>query len=788
MRNSSKLIILGLGTVAAFVGIPALRRPTLSKAIMQTMNKLGFLPTISQTEKTAIESGTVWVDGELFSGNPDFEKILAEGYPDLTDKEKAFLDGPVEALCRMTDDWEISQDRGLKQEVWDYIKRERFFGLIIPEEYGGYGFSALANSAVVAKLSARSQVLGITVMVPNSLGPAELLVHYGTEEQKNHYLPRLASGDEIPCFALTEPQAGSDAGAMTSSGEVFRGEDGELYLRLNWNKRYITLAAISTVIGLAFQLRDPDNLLGKGENPGITCALVPSNADGVELDKRHDPMGVPFWNCPTEGHDVVVPVDAIIGGVDGVGKGWRMLMESLAAGRGVSLPATSAGAAKHIYRAVGAHAAVRRQFGLPIGKFEGVEEPLARIGGLTYVLEAARRYTCGAIDKGAKPAVVTAIMKYNATEISRGLINDGMDVMAGNAISRGPRNVIASGYIGMPIAITVEGANILTRTLMIFGQGAIRCHPYILKEIDALERNDLDAFDEAFWGHVGHVVGNGARMACLTLTRGALARSPVDGVAAPYYRKLAWASAAFAFYADVALATLGGSLKRKEKLAGRYADIFSWMYLANATLVRFEAEGRREEDIPFLKWGMDYSFHRIQEAFEGLFLNLDVPGLAPILKGPVSLCWRLNPIGSFPADWIGHKVAQAIQHPGDQRDRHTDGIFIDDDPAGPLGRLEEALRLTHENDHLERRLKDAVREGRLSRGTAPELVEAAAEGGLISAEETDRLRKAEAARFAAIDVDSFDIKAYDSIDGPEVVRGEGDNNVSKRKTQKKPAG
>lgn len=771
MRNSSKLLVLGLGTVAAFVGIPALRRPTLSKAVMQTMNKLGFLPTISQTEKTAIESGTVWVDGELFSGKPDFKRMLEEGYPDLSDEERAFLDGPVDELCRMTDDWEISQDRGLKQEVWDYLKRERFFGLIIPKEYGGLGFSALANSAVVAKLSARSQVLGITVMVPNSLGPAELLIHYGTEEQKSYYLPRLAKGEEIPCFALTEPNAGSDAGAISASGEVFRGDDGKLYLRLNWNKRYITLAAISTVIGLAFRLKDPNNLLGKGENPGITCALVPSNKEGVKLDHRHDPMGVPFWNCPTEGQDVVVPIDAIIGGVDGVGKGWRMLMESLAAGRGISLPATSTGAAKHIYRTVGAHAAVRRQFGLPIGKFEGVEEPLARIGGLTYVLEAARRYTCGAIDQGAKPAVVTAMMKYNATEISRRLINDGMDVMAGNGISRGPRNVLASGYVGMPIAITVEGANILTRTLMIFGQGAIRCHPYILDEIDALERNDLDAFDRSFWAHVGHVLSNGMRMAGLTLTRGGLARSPVDGVAAPYYRRLAWASAAFAFYADVALATLGGSLKRKEKLAGRYADIFSWMYLANATLVRFEMEGRRDEDIPFLIWGMEYAFHKIQVAFEGLFDNLNVPGLAPLLKGPVKLCWRMNPIGTPPADWVGHKVAQAIQHPGEQRDWHTEGIFVDNDPAGPLGRLEHALTLTHETDHLERRIRDAVKQGRLSRIPREQLMETAVAAGVISDDDARRLRDAEAARFAATEVDSFTLDEYQSIDGPEVVHG-----------------
>jgi acyl-CoA dehydrogenase len=585
MGTKTNVALLGAGALAVVLGVPSIRKNTVSRAVMETMNKLGFLPKISQTERTAIESGTVWVDGDLFSGKPDFKKLLREPYPELTAEEQAFLDGPVEEVCRMTSDWEIFQKKGLPPHIWDYLKRERFFGVIIPKEYGGLGFSALANSAIVAKLGARSQVLGITVMVPNSLGPAELLIHYGTEEQKEYYLPRLAVGEEIPCFALTEPQAGSDAGAISSHGTVFRGDDDQLYLRLNWRKRYITLAAVSTVIGMAFQLRDPENLLGRGEKLGITCALIPSNTAGVELGRRHDPLGVPFWNCPTDGHDVVVPIDAIIGGVNGAGKGWRMLMESLAAGRGISLPATATGGAKFAYRVTGAHSAVRRQFGLSIGKFEGIHEPLARIGGMTYVLEAARRYTCGGIDKGAKPAVVTAMMKYYTTEMGRQIVNDGMDVLAGNAISKGPRNALAAGYIGTPIAITVEGANILTRTLMIFGQGAIRCHPWVLKEVEALESGDLDGFDRAFWGHIVHVMSNAARSVGYSLTRGAIASSPVSGPAAPYYKKLAWASASFALLADIALGSLGGNLKRKEMLTGRFADIFAWMYLANATLV-----------------------------------------------------------------------------------------------------------------------------------------------------------------------------------------------------------
>lgn len=755
--------------MATVLGVPPVRRVALTKGIMGAMKAMGFLPKISITEKTAIDAGTVWVDGELFSGKPDFARLLREPYPDLTEEEQAFLNGPVEHVCSMTNDWEVFRKKGLAPEIWDYLKKERFFGLIIPKEYGGLGFSALANSAVVAKLGARSQVLGITVMVPNSLGPAELLIHYGTDEQKAYYLPRLATGEEIPCFALTEPTAGSDAGAITSTGDVFRGEDGELFLRLNWRKRYITLAAVSTVIGLAFKLRDPENLLGRGENLGITCALVPSDAEGVELGMRHDPMGVPFWNCPTEGHEVVVPIDAIIGGAEGAGRGWRMLMESLAAGRGISLPATSTGGAKYVYRVAGAHAAVRRQFGLPIGKFEGIEEPLARIGGLTYVLEAARRYTCGGIDKGAKPAVVTAMMKYNSTEIARQLINDGMDILAGNGISMGPRNALAAAYIGTPVAITVEGANILTRTLMIFGQGAIRCHPYVLREVEALERDDLEQFDYAFWGHMGHVLRNGARSVYLSLSRGALASSPVDGPAARYYRKLAWASASFAFLSDIALGSMGGALKRKEKIAGRFADIFSWMYLANATLVRFEIEGRRSEDLPFFLWGMDYAFYRIQEGFDGLFESMNVPGLAPLLNGPIALWSRINPIGKKPADWLGHEIAQAMQVASPQRDRHTDGTFVSDDVDDPLGRLEYALRLTHETEPIERRLRDAVKAGRLEKASPARLVEQALAEQIISQDEAQRLEQAEAARYAAIEVDSFTNEEYDAIDNPDRV-------------------
>ena len=764
------VVLVGLGAPVWLIGlvvvvslvflIPPIRR-VLSLGVMKTMKALDFLPVISQTEQEAIDGGTVWVEGELFSGKPDFKKLLAEDYAGLSDEEQAFMDGPVEKLCAMADDWEIWQRRDLSAETWQYIKDQRFFGLVIPKEYGGHGFSPSGNSAVIAKVAPSSASLGITVMVPNSLGPAELLMHYGTEAQKNYYLPRLARGEEIPSFALTEATAGSDAGAMTSDGVVFRGEDGELYVRLNWNKRYITLAAISTLLGLAFKLRDPENLLGGGEHRGITCALIPTGTPGVVLGKRHDPLGVPFWNCPTQGNDVVVKIeDAIIGGAEGVGKGWRMLMQSLAAGRGISLPALATGGIKAAARVAGAHALVRKQFGLSIGKFEGIEEPLARIGGWAYLTEAARRYTCGGLDSGAKPAVVTAMMKYHTTELLRKSVNDGMDILGGNGISRGPRNTLAHAYIGLPVSITVEGANILTRTLIIFGQGAIRCHPYALTEMQALTNWDVKAFDGVFWKHIGHVVRNKTRAIALSVTRGRLASSPVSGIAAPYWRKIAWSSATFAFLADVAMGTLGGDLKRKEKLTGRFADIFSWMYLGSATLVRFEAEGRRKEDEPFMRWALEYALEQIQIGFDGLFANMRVPGLTWLMRGPVAAWSRFNRLSSGPSDELGHLVAAAMMVPGEQRDRLFSGVFAPDDTSHPLGRYENAMVLAYEADGVAKKIKAAVKRGELPKARPAELVGKALEAGLITSDEAELMTRAEAARNDAIQVDDFDVEDY----------------------------
>lgn len=747
--------------VAAVFNIRPIRRALVTSWVMRLMK--GFMPKISETERTALEAGVVWIEKDLFSGKPDFKGILKEPYPELTAEEKAFLDGPVERVCAVTDDWKVYQERELPPEAWDLLKKERFFGMVIPKEYGGLGFSALAHSAVLQKLGSRCVPLCVTAMVPNSLGPAELLNHYGTESQKKKYLPRLATGDEIPCFALTEPMAGSDAGSITSSGVLFKGDGGRLYLRLNWNKRWITLAAISTVLGLAFRLKDPDNLLGKGEEDvGITCALIPSKTKGVVLGRRHDPLGVPFYNCPTQGHDVIVPAEeAIIGGLEWAGRGWQMLMESLAAGRGISLPAQAAGAAKLTTRVASAHASIRKQFGVPIGSFEGVEEPLARIGGYNYLLEAVRRFTCGAIDQGIKPPVITAMAKYNATEITRGIWNDGMDILGGAGISRGPRNLLAHGYIGSPIAITVEGANIMTRTLIIFGQGAMRAHPFAFREVAAIDKGDLADFDRAFWGHVGHVVRNLFRAALLSITRGTLAGAPVGGPVSQYYRKLAWISASFAIMADVAMGMLGGSLKVREKITGRYADILSWMYMGTCVLRRFEAEGRRKEDLPFVHFCLQQALAKIQRAFDGIFENIGGPlGLGWFFRTVVRAWSHVNALEDEPADHVTHEIARLIQTDGEQRVRMTEGIYVPKRQGESLKRLEDTFKVVKAAEGTEKKIRKAIKEKRLPKLKGPQLLDEALKANVITPAEAENLKKADAMRLDAIAVDDFSQDEY----------------------------
>ncbi|MCC7441584.1 MAG: acyl-CoA dehydrogenase [Bdellovibrionales bacterium] len=751
------------GAVAAAFNLPPIRRFVASLPIMKLMDAAGLIPAISETEMQALKAGNVWVEGEFFTGKPNFKRILNEPYPELTREEQAFLDNQVEKLCGMVTDWDIWQKRDLPVEAWEFIKKEGFLGMIIPKEYGGLGFSALAHSAVLGKLASRSVPLCITVMVPNSLGPGELLNHYGTDAQKKHYLPRLAKGQEVPCFALTEPHAGSDAGSIQAAGEVFKGADGKLYVRLNWNKRWITLAAISTVLGLAFRLKDPNNLLGRGAGDlGITCALIPSNTKGVVLGKRHDPLGVPFFNCPTRGVNVEVPIDVIIGELDGVGKGWGMLMECLAAGRGVSLPAQSAAGGKAITHYISGYAKIRKQFGLSVGMFHGIAEPLARIAGTTYILEAARKYTLGAIDGGMKPPVVTAIAKYNFTEISRKMVNDAMDIQGGAAISRGPKNYLAHAYFAAPISITVEGANILTRTLIIFGQGALRGHPYAFKEVDAIHAKDLAGFDRAFWGHVGLVVRSLTRSVVLSVTRGFLFLPPRFGRGFRYYQKLGWASAVFSILTDLAMAGLGGRLKTMGKMTGRFADVLSWLYLGTAVMRRYEAEGRRKEDWPFVQWSMDYAFHQIQQAFDGIFANFEFPFASWFFRGPVRFWSMANSMGAYPSDAQDLEIARLIQLPGEQshRARFADGCYMPKAADDRVVEIEEAFRLTWEAEAVERKVRKAVRGGKLRKVKGPKQYDEALGAGVITKDEFNVMAKAVEARDKAIQVDEFTLEEY----------------------------
>jgi acyl-CoA dehydrogenase len=753
--------VLGLlAAVVAIGSIRPLRAQLVSRPVMKLLKAMKLMPAISETEKIALEAGSTWVDGELFSGKPNFDRIRNEKMPSLSAEEQKFLNGPVEQLCSMVTDWEIFTHHDLPDRVWAYLKKERFFGMIVPKEYGGHGFSAICHSEVVQKLTSRSVPLAVTVMVPNSLGPAELILHYGTDAQKNYYLPRLARGEEIPCFALTESGAGSDAGSMTSSGEIFKAADGKIYMKLNWEKRYITLAAVSSLIGLAVKLRDPSNLLGKGTDLGITCVLVPANTSGVVLGKRHNPMGVPFYNCPTSGHEVVLSIDQIIGGAAGAGNGWRMLMECLAAGRAISLPAQSLGTAKLTARAASAYSAIREQFGVSINKFEGVEERLARVVGLTYLMDSTRRFTAGAVDSGLKPAVISAIAKCYMTELSRTVINDGMDILGGAGISRGPRNLLANPYIGIPIGITVEGANILTRSMIIFGQGAIRCHPFAYREFQAVESGNVHEFDSAFWGHIGFVVRNFCRSSLLSVTRGRLAAAPF-GKTRRYYQKLAWSSASFALMSDMAMGTLAGSLKFKEKLTGRYADALAWMYLATATLRRFEADGSKAEHLPYLHWSMNYCFAEIQKAFDGIFRNFDVPVIGTILRWPIAFWSSLNRFAHEPSDRQAHALIRSVVQPTAFRNDLTAGIFVPHSGDDVLRLYEGAFEAIHEASVAYKKVRAAIASKKLPKKLAPKVaVKMALDQGIITKDEANIIDQAAALRTKAIQVDSFKLDDF----------------------------
>jgi acyl-CoA dehydrogenase len=759
--------MIATAVIVAIGVIKPIRTILISKGVMSLLAALKFLPKISDTEKTAIEAGSVWVEGDLFSGKPDLKKLMQEPYPKLSADEQAFMDGPLNQLCTMIDDWKAWQDRKLPDDVWNFIRREKFLGMIIPKEYGGLGFSAMGHSEVIRVIASRSLAATIHVMVPNSLGPAELLIHYGTDEQKKRYLPKLANGEEIPCFALTEPTAGSDAGSINAEGVLFKSASGELMMRLNWNKRWITLASISTILGLAFRLKDPENLLGKGQvDLGITCALIPSKTPGVILGERHDPLGVPFYNCPTQGKDVEISVDAIVGGIENAGKGWQMLMECLSAGRGVSFPAQSVGGAQLVTRAVSAHSLVRKQFGVSIGRFEGVQEPLSKIVGYNYILEALRCYTLSSLDQGMKPGVVTAISKYYSTELARLVINHGMDIMGGAGISLGPKNLLGHIYIAAPIAITVEGANILTRTLMVFGQGALRAHPYAFLEVKALEANDAKAFDSAFWGHIGHIVRNAFRSVLLSLTRGWLSCPPRWGSTATYYRKLSWISASFAIMADIAMGSLGGKLKVKEGITGRFADILAYMYIGTAVLRRFEADGAKKEHLPLVHFSMSFILGRIQRAFDGIFGNLEVPGLTWLFRGPIRSWSSLNSLGGGEVcDEHVHKIAGLILDDEAIRDHLTKGMFLPEKEGEQLLKLDRAMVTLKKSEAAEAKLRKAIKAKKLQKKPLTALIEDGVKAGVINSEEEAALREWDRIRLDVIQVDSFTEEQYMSRNG-----------------------
>lgn len=744
--------------IAVPVNLPDWRRQSISAPLLSWFRKV--LPPLSDTEQEALDAGTVWWDGELFSGRPDWSKLHSFPIPHLTEEEQAFLDGPVEELCQMTNEWEVTtQLQDLPPKVWRFIKDNGFFGLIIPKEYGGKGFSAYAHSQVAMKLASRSGDLGSTVMVPNSLGPAELLMHYGTEEQKQYYLPRLARGEEVPCFALTAPEAGSDAGAMPDKGIICKGQwNGEdvIGLRVTWEKRYITLGPVATVLGLAFKAYDPDHLLGDEESLGITLALIPTDTDGVNIGRRHFPLNAAFMNGPNSGTDVFIPMDYLIGGRERIGQGWMMLMNCLSVGRSISLPAGSIGAAKMASMTTGAYARIRQQFNLPIGEFEGIQEALARIGGNTYVMDAARTMTAGAVDLGEKPSVLSAVVKYHLTERMRQCINDAMDVHGGKGICMGPRNYLGRAYQSVPISITVEGANILTRNMMIFGQGAIRCHPYVLREMQAAALEDqneaLTQFDRLLFEHIGFSLSNAAGSLLLGLSGGRLASTPDYPETRRYYQQLSRLAAAFATLTDCTMLMLGGELKRRERLSARLGDILSNLYLASATLKHFDDQGRPEEDLPFVQWGLDDLLYRIEGSLHDVLLNFPNRTVGCALRVVVfPLGRRLNP----PSDATGAEIARRLMRPGAARDRLLAGCYQSNDPDDVTGLLNSTLAKVIQADPIEARLHKAARSGELEHDSDADILAVAAESGVISPEEAELVRSARAGRLAVITVDDF---------------------------------
>lgn len=742
--------------------VPSVRRKMIILPIFGILKK--SIPTMSSTEREALEAGDVSWDGALFSGEPDFSQLLNAPVTQLTQKEVDFIAGPVDTLCRMINDWDITHKYAdLTPEVWQFIKDNRFFGMIIPEEYGGLGFSATAQMAVLTRVYGRSITAATTISVPNSLGPSELLLKYGTKSQKDYYLPRLADGREIPCFALTSPTAGSDAASITDKGIVCTKEINGisvLGVTLNWSKRYITLCPVATVIGLAFKLYDPDNLLGKGESIGISCALIPADTKGVTRGRRHFPLNAAFMNGPTQGRDVFIPLDNLIGGKEMAGHGWQMLMECLSAGRSISLPSSASGSVQFAAMVSGAYARIRRQFNRSIADFEGIEEPLARIAGNTYIIDAALTMAASAIDGGARPAVVGAILKYHTTERARQVSLDTIDIHGGKGICLGPSNYLGRGYQGSPIAITVEGANILTRSLIIFGQGAIRCHPYVLRELESIKVGDVLAFEEAFMSHTGYFLSNMAKSLVFTFTGAYGTKVPNSRVKHAYQLILKY-SANLGFLADISLMLMGEQLKRKEKISARLGDMLSNLYLVSAVLKRYHEDGEPEADLPLIQWCCQNLFHALDEAILGIIDNFKGRGIRILLR------LLLNPLGKAhksPSDALGRKVALLISTPTETRTRLTHAVFKEVHPNNPAGFVEATFLQCCAVEEYQKRVLQAVKEGKLHTLTFLEQIDEAKTLGLLSEEEALQLQNAENARLQVIAVDDFSHKELQKLD------------------------
>ena len=775
-----KVVLWALYVPHLLLNIHPLRRVLISNRFLLVFKRM--LPPMSTTEREALEAGTVWWDGELFTGGPDWNKLLSAKAPALSAEEQAFIDGPCEELCRMIDDFDITHRRAdLPPEVWDFIKKRGFWAMIIPKKYGGLEFSAYAHSSVVVKIASRSSTVASTVVVPNSLGPAELLLHYGTEEQRNQLLPRLARGEEIPCFGLTGPRVGSDASAIPDTGIVCRGTyQGRetIGIRMHFSKRYITLAPIATIIGLAFRLFDPDKLLGGDKTDyGITVALVPRNTPGITIGRRHFPLNGPFQNGPILGKDVFVPLDAIIGGPKMAGQGWRMLVEQLSVGRCISLPSIATGGAKGGVYSCGAYARIRRQFNLPIGKFEGVEAVIARMAARTYLMEAARSVTLAAIDSGEKPAVPAGILKYHLTESGRMVANDAMDVQGGKGIMLGPKNYLGRGYQMVPVSITVEGANILTRSLIIFGQGAVRCHPFVLKEMNAAQDTDrergLRDFDVALFGHIRFTISNAVRSFIAAVTLSRIVHSPLPGPTTRYFEHINRFSASFALAADVAMLSLGGYLKKKENLSARLGDVLSNIYLASMALKHFENQGRPEADLPLVEYACRSLLYQAQEQLHSFLRNFPVRWLAAILR---VLIFPRGLTYSAPSDRLNPLIAELVMNPGEARERLCHFVYRTLEPKNHLGLVQQAMELAIGAEPLEKKIRiEGVKTGSVKALDLPNQIREALAAGIIT--------EAEAAQLREYDRKVMDIVNVDDFESSELAAGTGDDDEQQESFQ-----